>query len=126
MNEAFIEGDRQIGSLTLRAWTSGSKMYAAKMGLSIFEGKVEGLSEADIEWQVHAFAWMQSAPLQEVISSVRNGTYKEKVDAFMFSIGIPILPQLCDEITRIGNMVQEQMIAVVPRTEQSDKNAPPN
>jgi hypothetical protein len=126
MNEAFIEGDRQIGSLTLRPWTSGSKMYASKMGLTIFEGKIEGLLESEIEWQVHAFAWMQSAPLQEVILSVRNGSFKEKVDAFMFSVSLPLLPQLCDEITRIGEMVKAQMIAVAPRPNSSDKDAPPN
>lgn len=126
MNEAFIEGERQIGSLTLRPWTSGSKMYASKMGLTIFEGKGDGLSEADIEWQVHAFAWMQSAPLQEVISSVRNNTFKEKIDAFMFTVSIPLLPQLCEEITRIGETVKAQMIAVAPRPNSSDKDAPPN
>ena len=126
MSETFIEGDRQIGGLTLRPWTSGSKMYAAKMGLTIFEGKAEGLSEMEAEWQVHAFAWMQSAPLQEVISSVRNNTFRDKVDAFMFEVSLPLLPQLCDEITRIGQLVQAQMIAVAPRPNSTDKDAPPN
>lgn len=126
MSDTFIEGDRQIGSLTLRPWTSGSKMYAVKMGLTIFEGKADGLSESDIEWQVHAFGWMQSAPLQEVIASVRNNTFREKIDAFMFSVSIPLLPQLVEEISRIGEMVKAQMIAIAPRPNSSDKDAPPN
>lgn len=126
MNEALIEGERIVGGLKLRPWTSGSKIYAAKMGLKIFTGTTEGLSESEIEWEIFAFAWMHNAPLDQVISSVRNNTFREKVDAFIFSIDITMLPKLCEEINRISELVKKQALEVIPRPGSEDKDAPPN
>ena len=126
MNEAILEGEREIGSIKLRPWTTGSKNFADKMGLSIFTGDSEGLSQSEIEWQIFAFAWLHSEPLKEVIRSVRDGSYREKVDEFLFRLPIDLLPKLCEEITRISELVRKQMVAVIPKPNSEDKGAPPN
>ncbi len=73
---AMIEpGERQIGGIKLRPFSYGSMQLAYLFKLSLFtgEGDTEQTDE-EKQRQIVTFAWMQSAPIDEVVAAVHDGS----------------------------------------------------
>jgi hypothetical protein len=104
---------QSIQGIRLRPFSYGSMQLSYMLGLSLFTGEdKQGLNEAETQRQIVTFAWMQSAPLDEVIAAVREQRVDEQV--LRYSLGVPFeaIPALLAEINRIGAMIEASNVRV--------------
>jgi hypothetical protein len=121
----LLETEFTVGAIRLRPFSIGTKEAARKMGLSFITGGAEGLSEPEIERQMIAFVWLQSAPLPAVLKSLRQGDWQDRVDEFQFELSLDATPQIIAEINRIAKSVEAVAVEVQPRPGATD-DAPGN
>lgn len=127
LEAAFCEPETlTVGTLCLRPFSLGTLNLCRQLGLTMFLDDSAELTDADKQRQIAAFAWAQSAPLREVISAVRKGTWQEAVDEFEFGLAVSDLPALLAEIQRIGELAGAASVEVAPKPGSSDDGAPGN
>lgn len=124
--DAIIDGETTIAGITLRPFTFGSMTLCRKLGLTIFTGdKDNELNDTDQLDQLCTFFWMQSNPVKEVLASVRDESWKEKVEDFSHQIPMHEMGKLMDEITRISNLAQEAAVDVIPKDSDAAEEGEP-
>ena len=130
LEAAFAESQddgTKVGTLRLRPFSLGTLNVCRQLGLTLFlDGQVE-LDDAEKQRQIVAFAWAQSAPLSEVLETLRTGTASEAIAGFEFAMDVGDLPELIREIRRISELAAAAAVEVTPKPGRSgDENAPPN
>jgi hypothetical protein len=126
LDDAFLEPQLKAGSLKLRPFTIGSMTACRKLGLTVFTGEADNLPPEEIQRQVVAFAWVQGAPLADVLVALRNGTAQAAVDEFEWRISPGDIRALESEISRISRMSEAAAVEVVQRSTSPDPNEPGN
>jgi len=123
---AMIEpAERQIGGIKLRPFSYGSMQLAYLFKLSLFtgEGDTEP-TEAEKQRQIVTFAWMQSAPIDDVVAAVHDGSAENRVLKFSLGITFDTIPELMAEINRIGEMVSASNVRAESKYPSSENDAP--
>jgi len=118
-----------IAGVTLRPFTLGTMQACRALELSIFTDsqKSEFASEEEKQFQICALAWMQSEDLNVVKKGIRDGSARDMILDFMWSIPIDAMPKFIDEIQRISSMAGERSVEVVPRPAgKAEDGQPPN
>ena len=128
LEAAFAEGcTTTIGSITLRPFSLGTLNLCRQLNLTLFLNGDTDLSDEEKQRQLVAFAWIQAAPLPEVLTAVRTGNAADKVAEFEFSLGIDTLPMLLKELSRVSQLASAAAVEVVPKPgSKGDEDAPPN
>jgi len=127
LEAAFAEGPTQIGELHLRSLSLGTINLCRQLNLSLFLDEQVELSDEEKQRQLIAFAWMQSAPLPEVLEAVRTRKVQERLDEFAFSLSIDMLPALMTEVSRISSLAAAAAVEVAPKPgDRTEEGAPPN
>ena len=151
--ESLLERPREIELLdgykiTLRPFTFGSVALAKRLGLEMFSGESDDEEETkekveedlkaleneieeeeisdEVMQELATFFWMQSQPVPEVLSAVRDGSWELKAEEFAHYIPIHKIAELLGETNRISQMASLAAVDVAPRDGTSDEDAPPN
>ena len=121
-------GERQIGGIKLRPFSFGSMQLAYLFKLSTFtRGKDDpplDIDDMEEQRQIMTFAWMQSADEDEIADAIRDDTVERCVLKFSLKITFDLIPELMDEINRIGEMVSASSVRVESKYPSSDEEAP--
>jgi len=130
LEAAFAEDGTPTAAagLRLRPFSLGTLNLCRQLGLTLFtDSKAdESISDEERQRQIAAFAWLQSAPLKEVLQVVRSGTWQEAVNEFEFSLSVETIPALVAEIGRIATLAAAAAVEVVPKPGASEgEGAPP-
>lgn len=126
LDDAFFDGTTSIGALKLRPFSIGSMTACRKLGLTLFTGSEDSVSEEEVQRQIVAFAWIQTAPLELVQSSIRNGTAQDQIDRFEFQLVPSDLKRLESEINRISRLAAAAAVEVVSKSVPADPDEPGN
>jgi hypothetical protein len=126
LDDAFFDGTTSIGTLKLRPFSIGSMTACRKLGLTLFTGSEDSVSEEEVQRQIVAFAWIQTAPLDLVQSSIRNGTAQDQIDRFEFQLVPSDLKRLESEINRISRLAAAAAVEVVSKSVPADPDEPGN
>jgi hypothetical protein len=121
------ETETMIGGLRLRPFSLGTLNVCRQLDLTLFlDGEAE-LGDEEKQRQIVAFAWVQSAPLTEVLAALRTGTGNERIAEFEFQLDVAALPELITEIQRISELAAAAAVEVAPKPGHSrEDDAPPN
>lgn len=130
LEAAFAEENTPTAAagLRLRPFSLGTLNLCRQLGLTLFTDAQaeEKISDEERQRQIAAFAWLQSAPLKEVLHAVRAGTWQNAVNEFEFSLSVDTIPALVAEIGRIATLAAAAAVEVVPKPGASqDEGAPP-
>lgn len=98
-------------------------LLPGSVGRKILPKPVEAWS---MEFQLTAFAWLQSAPLPEVKAAVREGRWEQEVEDFSFGLSMEELPLLLAEVERIAKLAEAAAVQVKPKPGTGEKGAPKN
>lgn len=116
-----------IAGLRLRPFSLGTLNVCRQLDLTLFLDGEADLGDEEKQRQIVAFAWVQSAPLSEVLGALRTGTANEKIAEFEFQMDVAALPQLIIEIQRISELAAAAAVEVAPKPGASgEEGAPPN
>jgi hypothetical protein len=127
LEAAFAEGPAHIGDLRLRSLSFGTINLCRQMNLSLFLDEQVELSDEEKQRQLIAFAWIQSAPLPEVLEAVRTRKVQERLDEFAFLLSIDMLPALMVEVSRISKLAAAAAVEVMPKPgDRDEEGTPPN
>ena len=127
LEAAFAEGPAHIGDLRLRSLSFGTINLCRQLNLSLFLDEQVELPDEEKQRQLIAFAWIQSAPLPEVLEAVRSRKVQERLDEFAFSLSIDMLPGLMVEVARISKLAAAAAVEVMPKPgDRDEEGAPPN
>jgi hypothetical protein len=127
LEAAFAEGPAHIGDLRLRSLSFGTINLCRQMNLSLFLDEQVELSDEEKQRQLIAFAWIQSAPLPEVLEAVRTRKVQERLDEFAFLLSIDMLPALMVEVSRISKLAAAAAVEVMPKPgDRDEEGSPPN
>jgi hypothetical protein len=119
----FLSPDTlDVAGLKMRPFSIGSFHLMQRLGITI-DGT---LSEADQMRNLAAIAWLQSAPISDVLRAVHTGKADEAIDAFMFSIDLSRVGELSAELNRIGEQVSAASFSVEAKPGDKEENTPPN
>ena len=117
---------KTIAKYKVRSFSYGSLQIAYLLNLTLFTGaKQEDLTEQEIQRQISSFVWMQSAPQDEVIRAVTNGTAGTEILKFALNIDMKDLPELLAEINGIGDQVAANEVRVESKYKSTEKEEPP-
>jgi hypothetical protein len=130
LEAAFAEesAPTMAAACRLRPFSLGTLNLCRQLKLSLFTDPQaeEKISDEERQRQIAAFAWMQSAPLKEVLAAVRAGTWKDAVTEFEFNLSVETIPALIAEISRIATLAAAAAVEVVPKPGgEQDRDAPP-
>lgn len=121
----MIESEsKTIGGMKLRSFSYGSLQIAYLLGLTMFTGDDSDLSEIERQRQIATFVWMQSAPLDDVVSAVAANTAGQAVLRYSLSIDFSTFPEMLEEINRIGSQVAANAVRVESKY-KSEEETPP-
>lgn len=134
LEEAFLDGPILVSKFKLRPFSLGTLSLARRLSLTLFTGPLDGkdetpevLSDEEMQRQMVVFAWMQSAPLNEVLASVKDGSWKDKVEAFEFELEVGLLPSLLSEVSRIAEISKVAAVDVQKKPgDGTEKDQPGN
>ncbi len=127
LEAAFAEGSTTIGNLTLRPFSLGTLNLCRQLNLTLFLNGETDLNDQEKQRQLVAFAWIQAAPMPEVLKAIRTGNAADKVAEFEFSLGIDTIPMLLKEVSRVSQLASAAAVEVVPKPgSKADEEAPPN
>jgi len=128
MNEIhdFLDGEKMVGGLNFRPYTIGSKAACEQMRLTMFTDGTSPENDGESERQLIAFAWIQSQPLPEVITALRNGTASARAEEFGWTVPVSSLPAIISEINRISAASTAAAVEVAPKPGRGKDNAPGN
>jgi len=119
----FLEPDTlEVAGLRLRPFSIASFNLIQRLGI-----KLDGAqTDAEQMRNLAALAWIQSAPIPEVIKSVHSGKADESIDAFMFTIDLSRVGELSAELNRIGEQVAAASFGVEAKPGDKEESTPPN
>ena len=121
------QGETVIGGLHLRSFSLGTLNVCRQLDLTLFLDDEAELTDEEKQRQIVAFAWVQSAPLSEVLSALRTGNAIERIAEFEFQLDVAALPELITEIQRISELAAAAAVEVAPKPGRSgEDDAPPN
>lgn len=123
-DDAFFDGPVDVGNLKLRPFSIGSMTACRKLGLTLFMGEGDALTAEEMQRQVVAFAWVQSAPLATVQRALREGTADEYIARFEFEVMPGDLKALEREINRISELAAVAAVDTVSRDTTPDPAEP--
>jgi hypothetical protein len=127
LEAAFAEGPTTIGNLTLRPFSLGTLNLCRQLNLTLFLNGETELNDQEKQRQLVAFAWIQAAPMVEVLKAIRSGNAADKVAEFEFSLGIDTIPMLLKEVSRVSQLASAAAVEVVPKPgSKADEDSPPN
>ena len=116
---------RHVGSIQLRPFSYGSMQLAYLLKLSLFTDEAANEpDDCEKQRQIVTFAWMQSAPLDEVIDAVQSGSVEPAVLRYSLGVTFDMIPGLLDEINRIGEMISASNVRVESRHGTDTEVAP--
>ena len=111
-----------VAGLHLRPFSIGTFNLLQRLGI-----KLDGnQSESEQMRNLASLAWIQSAPIPEVLKAVHAGKAHEAIDAFMFTIDLSRVGELSVELNRIGEQVAAASFSVEPKPGQQEETPPPN
>jgi hypothetical protein len=126
IGQGMIEANsKTIGGIKLRAFSYGSLQISHLLGLTIFTGNSDDLSEIELQRQISTFIWMQSAPLEDVVAAVTNNTAGQAVLTYSFGIDFYNLSDIFAEIERIGQQVAANEVRVESKHKLTGEDEPP-
>lgn len=128
-------GERQIGGIKLRSFSFGSMQMAYLLNLTLFTGvedeegnpkhlEPNDLDPAELHRQIAAFAWMQSAHVEEISDAFKAGVADRYVLGFALGITMEMLPELMAEINRISVLVTASAVRVESKHSSDEGDAP--
>jgi hypothetical protein len=118
--------NKKVAKYKIRPFSYGSLQLAYLMNLTLFTGvSQEEVPDVEIQRQISTFVWMQSAPQDEVIRSVTNGTYATDVLKFALNIDMSDLPELLGEVNKIGDQISANEVKVESKYKSSEEESPP-
>ena len=127
--DGMLDGPKEVAGIELRPFTLGSLQAARKLGLRMFaeDPSDEEIEPGQEEREMVAFAWIQSAPLSEVLGSLRKGVDVawEKIDEFSWSLDMDRFQLFSQELEKLGMMVGETIVEVVPKDQGGKDETPP-
>jgi len=113
-------------TLKLRKFTVLSHRNLIKLGVTLFTEGTEHLDQAGLTEQILALVWERSAPVDEVLDAIDNGTAWRKILASGEAFDLEQYPELVAEVNRVGESLKSKAVEVVPRSGAEDKDAPGN
>jgi hypothetical protein len=127
LEAAFAEASTTIGNITLRPFSLGTLNLCRQLNLTLFLNGETDLNDQEKQRQLVAFAWIQAAPMPEVLKAIRTGNAADKVAEFEFSLGIDTIPMLLKEVSRVSQLASAAAVEVIPKPgSKADEDAPPN
>ena len=129
--EAFLEPQlKHIGDFKLRPFTLGSVTLCKKLGLSQFTGEKseEPLDQVEQLRQVAGFLFIHCEPVEKVLRAVRDKqTLEDELLRYQLQIPLAIVPQVMEEIQRVGDMTAAASVEIVdkPSDSNTSQSAPP-
>ena len=127
--DGMLDGPKEVAGIELRPFTLGSLQAARKLGLRMFAEELsdDELEPGQEESEMIAFAWIQSAPLPEVLSSLRKGKDEAwaKIDEFAFGLDMDKFQLFAKELEKLGGMIGETIVEVVPKDQGAKEDSPP-
>lgn len=126
---AFLApGEETIGGLKLRPFSAGSFLVCQRRGLGLFTG--EQTESTEQMWQMMAFLYLHSAPMDEVlIASGNDEAFRKAVDAFAFTLSPAIFRAAVEKISLLCQQVGAASVTVEPKPSRggaSQESPPPN
>ena len=119
----FLSPDTlEVAGLRLRPFSIASFHLMQRLGIAL-DGKQ---TDAEQMRNLAALAWIQSAPIPEVLKAVHTGKADEAIDAFMFTIDLSRVGELSAELNRIGEQVSAASFSVEPKPGDTEEQQPPN
>jgi hypothetical protein len=119
----FLDPDTlEVAGLRLRPFSIGTFNLLQRLKIQI-DGDVP---EDDQMRNLAAVAWMQSAPIPEVLKAVHTGKADEAIDAFMFQIDLSRVGELSAELNRIGEQVAAASFGIEAKPGDKEESTPPN
>jgi hypothetical protein len=119
----FLDPDTlEVAGLRLRPFSIGTFNLLQRLKIQI-DGDVP---EEDQMRNLAAVAWMQSAPIPEVLKAVHTGKAEEAIDAFMFQIDLSRVGELSAELNRIGEQVAAASFGIEAKPGDKEESTPPN
>jgi hypothetical protein len=126
IGQGMIEANsKTIGGIKLRAFSYGSLQIAYLLGLTMFTGDGNDLSEIELQRQISTFVWMQSAPLEDVVAAVTNNTAGQSALTYSLGIDFSNLSEMLAEIERIGAQVAANEVRVESKHKLTSEDEPP-
>jgi hypothetical protein len=129
--EAFLEPQlKHSGDFKLRPFTLGSVTLCKKLGLSQFTGEKseEPLDQVEQLRQVAGFLFIHCEPVEKVLRAVRDKqTLEDELLRYQLQIPLAIVPQVMEEIQRVGDMTAAASVEIVdkPSDSNTSQSAPP-
>jgi hypothetical protein len=119
----FLDPDTlEVAGLRLRPFSIGTFNLLQRLKIQI-DGDVP---EEDQMRNLAALAWIQSAPIPEVLKAVHSGKADEAIDAFMFQIDLSRVGELSAELNRIGEQVAAASFGIEAKPGDKEESTPPN
>lgn len=117
---------RTVHGIKLRAFSYGSIQLAYMLDLTLFteDEKNLNLSDAETQRQIVSFAWIQSAPREDVVNAVVNKRTEQEILKFALDIPFEAIPELLDEINRIGSIIRASTVRVESKHPTTGEDAP--
>jgi hypothetical protein len=125
---AFLAPDPEVGGVKMRPFSAGSYLLCQRRGLTLFTGD-GAASEADQMWQMIAFLYIHSAPIEEVLIAGGNEeAFRKAVDAYAFNLSPSVFREAIEKITEICQQVGAASVTVEskPGSGSSKETPPPN
>ena len=124
---AYWDRPKKIGNIVMRPPTAGMIEIIQALGLTMFTGTQEELSEVEQTRQMFAFAWAHSAPLEEVWDALDDGTARRVARAFQWTVFPADIPKLSAAVKASLDLMTEAQVDVIPKPSAgAEENAPPN
>ena len=112
----------EVAGLRLRPFSIGTYNLIQRLGIRLDSD----LPESQQMRNIAAIAWLQSAPIPEILRAVHTGKADEAIDAFMFSIDLSRIGELSAELNRIGEAVTAASFEVESKPGDKEESTPPN
>lgn len=131
---AFLEKGFQIGDFKFRPFGAMTLEYCKMMRLTMFvedqggDDEKDKLADDGAIRQIVAFAWLQSAPLDDVIDHLDAQTWERAVKRYGLELPVTVLTELSRKITASAVRVNAAAVEVVPKpgAKDEERDAPPN
>jgi hypothetical protein len=124
--EAFLEPQiKEIGDFKLRPFTLGSVTLCKKLGLSQFTGEKTDAPMDQVEQlrQVSGFLFIHCEPVERVLRAVRDQSkLEEELLRYQLQIPLSIVPEVMDEIQRVGDMTAAASVEIVEKPARAGAN----
>jgi hypothetical protein len=108
------------------------------MGLTLFSGESKDTDEGEEEdadedgfsdeqlFDLSAFFWSHSTPVKDVLTHVRNDTWRDEVEEFAMDVPMHKMTELTKEINRMSALAEAAAVEVVEKaSDTADEDAPP-